>query len=140
MIKDSLRQKRHTRHQPLFYFPYANRQKNSHSKTRKDQIVIYQIKPDLIEATGPLFLERILIEYKQSTRSWEYKLFFVSICSIRIFNIFRVIKKNTDPYQQKIGTTFESKRGINRWTGRYYRPMSLIFCNTRFFCVSSSCH
>ena len=55
MIKDSLRQKRHTRHQPLFYFPYANRQKNSHSKTRKDQIVIYQIKPDLIEATGPLF-------------------------------------------------------------------------------------
>merc|ERR1712131_60212 len=47
-LQDSLRQKRH-RHQPLFYFPYANRQKNSHSKVRKDQMVIYQIKPDLIE-------------------------------------------------------------------------------------------
>ena len=45
-FQDSLRQKRQQK--PLFYFPYANRQK-SQSRAKKDHMVIYQIKQELIE-------------------------------------------------------------------------------------------
>ena len=56
------------------------------------------------------FLERILMEHIEPICSLEYELSFVSICSIRILDIFEVIAKTKFRKNAKCATLRQAAR------------------------------